>query len=147
MTAPLIIEVATELAAAPEAVWGWLVDWEHLGDWMHEASDFEVVGDQREGVGVKARATIRIAGITTRDTITVSRWEPPEWLEIRHEGWVKGSGLMQCRPSATGTYLWWRETLVPPLGWAGWAGMRMMQPVMRRIFDRDLNLLKGLLER
>ena len=145
MAPPVVLEMAVQLGAAPEVVWGRLVDWEHLDQWMHEASDFQVTSPNREGVGVRAEATIRIAGITTRDAITVTRWEPPEWLEIRHEGWVKGHGLMHCRPAPDGTYLWWRESLLPPLGWAGWLGLKVMQPVMRRVFQRDLGLLKALL--
>lgn len=148
---PVVIEVALGLAAPPEQVWPWLVDWEHLGEWMKEASGFEVIGSQREGVGVRARATVSIAGITTADTVVVSRWEPPHWLEIRHGGWVKGSGLMHCRPAGSGSYLWWRESLVPPgelpVRLATRLGLRTLAPVMSRVFARDLRELKRLVER
>lgn len=137
--------MSIELDASPVEVWARLVDWEHLGDWMHEASEFRVTTPEREGVGVEAAARIRIAGITTEDAIRVTRWEPYEWLEIQHLGWVKGSGLMHCRPSATGTYLWWRETLIPPWGLAGWVGLRLLQPVMGQVFRRDLRSLKKLM--
>ncbi|HMC08471.1 MAG TPA: SRPBCC family protein [Actinomycetota bacterium] len=140
------IETNVALAAPPEAVWPYLVDWERLGLWMEEASNFRVITSQREGVGVEARATVRIGGITTVDTIRVSRWEPPEWLEIQHMGWVKGSGLMHCRPTVGGSYLWWRERLLPPWGWIGWLGVRVLRPLMRRTFQRDLALLKELVE-
>jgi hypothetical protein len=141
-----MIDVAIEIAARPGEVWAWLVDWEHLDRWMLEASDFKVLGEQREGLGVRAEATVRIAGITTRDTVVVSRWEPPNWLEIRHGGWVAGSGLMHCRASGSGSYLWWRETLVPPWGPLGAAGLTVMKPVMARVFRRDLRVLKELME-
>ena len=137
--------MSIDLPAPPEAVWARLVDWERLGDWMHEASNFRVTTAHREGVGVEAAARIRIAGITTEDAIRVTRWEPPEWLEIQHLGWVKGSGLMHCRPSATGSFLWWRETLIPPLGTAGWLGMTALAPVMGAVFRRDLRLLADLI--
>lgn len=138
--------MSIDLPAPPKAVWARLVDWERLGDWMHEASSFRVTTPHREGVGVEAAARIRIAGITTEDSIRVSRWEPPEWLEIQHLGWVKGSGLMHCRPSATGCFLWWRETLIPPLGKAGWLGMTVLAPVMGAVFRRDLRLLRALIQ-
>lgn len=143
---PVMIEMAVEIAAPPEVVWSWLVDWEHLDRWMLEASDFAVIGSQREGVGVVAEATVRIAGISTRDRVHVSRWEPPAWLEIRHGGWVSGSGLMHCRPAPAGTYLWWRETLVPPWGPLGAAGLTALKPVMGWVFRRDLRVLKSLVE-
>lgn len=142
--------MAIALPAPPEQVWPWLVDWERLGEWMKEASGFEVIGDQREGLGVRAKASVRIAGITTTDTVVVSRWEPPHWLEIRHRGWVKGSGLMHCRPTPSGSYLWWRESLIPPgaFPWrlATGAGLHALAPVMQRVFARDLRELRRLLE-
>ncbi len=141
-----MVETAVEIAAPPEAVWRRLVDWEHLDAWMREASEFQVVTSHREGVGVEARAKIRIAGITTVDTVRVSRWEPPGWFEIEHLGWVKGSGLMHCRPTPAGTWLWWRETLVPPWGLVGWVGMRFLRPAMGWVFRRDVRLLKALVE-
>lgn len=142
----VVVEMGINLPAPPQVVWDHLVDWERLGDWMHEATQFRVTTPFREGVGVEAAARIRIAGITTEDAIRVSRWEPPEWLEIQHLGWVKGSGLMHCRPAAGGSYLWWRETLAPPWGLLGAVGMATLRPVMRGIFARDLRLLRRLLD-
>ena len=131
----------------PEVVWPYLVDWERLGEWMHEMSDIRVTGGTREGVGVEAEATVRIAGITTRDPIRVTRWEPPSVLEIAHLGWVKGSGYMELAPSEAGTDFFWREEYEPPWGPLGRAGMRMLRPVIRRAFQRDLRSLKELVER
>jgi hypothetical protein len=145
----VIVEMSIEIAAPPEAVWRWLVDWENLGRWMTEAWDFRVTSAEREGVGVEAQAKVRIAGITTLDSVVVRRWEAPVWFEIEHRGWVGGRGLMHARRTGTsepGTYLWWRETLDPPLGWLGWLGMQIVKPVMARIFKRDLSLLKELVE-
>ena len=101
---------------------------------MLEASDFEVIGDQREGVGVEAKATVRIAGIKTRDTVRVSMWEPPRILVIDHLGWVQGSGEIQLQPVSEGTRMRWKETLFPPrrLGPFGRVGLRAAAPLMRR---------------
>jgi hypothetical protein len=113
---------------------------------MLEASDFEVVGEQRQGVGVESRATVRIAGIRTRDTVRVSMWEPPRILVIDHLGWVKGSGEIQLHPVSEGTRMRWRETLFSPpkLGPIGRLGLRLASPLMRRIFRRDLRVLRSL---
>jgi hypothetical protein len=129
----------------PDAIWDLITDWEHQDDWMLEASDFVVVSDRREGVGVEAEATIRIGGISTRDRVRVDAWEPPRRLGIAHLGWVTGRGLIELTPVAGGrTHVWWREELQPPLGPLGALGMTAFKPLMGRIFRRDLRVLAGL---
>jgi carbon monoxide dehydrogenase subunit G len=141
-----VIEVVDTLPGPPEVVWELLTDWEHQGDWMLEASGFEVIGEQREGVGVEAKATVRIGGLRTRDRIRVSMWEPPRILVIEHLGWVKGAGEVQLVPIREGTRMRWRETLFAPriLGPVGRLGMRLFAPLMQRIFQRDVKVLRGL---
>lgn len=143
---PIDIALHIQIARRPRAVWPFLVDWERLSVWMQEASDFRVIGSQREGVGVEAEATVRIAGITTRDRIRVTQWQPPAVLEMAHMGWVQGTGYMELSPIEGGSDLFWRESLVPPWGRIGRMGMAMARPLMRRIFRRDLQLLKQLVE-
>jgi hypothetical protein len=141
-----VIELLDTMPGPPEIVWALLTDWERQGDWMLEASDVVVVGRQREGVGVEARAKVRIAGITTRDRIRVTMWEPPRILVIEHLGWVKGTGELQMAPIREGTRLRWRESLFPParLGPFGVIGLRLFAPILRRIFRRDLRVLREL---
>ena len=134
------------IRAPAETVWGYLVDWERLDRWMTEARDFQVTSEHREGVGVTAQATISIAGVTTTDPVRISRWEPPHLLEIQHLGWVGGSGVMECVPEWSGTRLLWKEILWPPLGPLGAVGLRAFKPLMRRVFENDLQLLKQLVE-
>ena len=143
---PIVIELLDTMPGPPEVVWDLLTDWERQGEWMLEASDVEVIGRRREGVGVEARAKVRIAGITTRDRIRVTMWEPPRILVIEHLGWVKGTGELQMVPIREGTRIRWRESLFPPprLGPVGAIGLRLFSPIMRRIFRRDLRVLRGL---
>ena len=141
------ITVSIRVGREPHVVWPYLVDWERLDRWMLEARDFRLTGDRREGVGVEAVTSVRIAGITTRDPIRVTRWEPPWVLELEHLGWVKGTGYMELTPDDRRTTLFWRESLIPPLGWLGAIGLRLMAPFMRRIFLRDLRALRNLVER
>ncbi|MEX2587570.1 MAG: SRPBCC family protein [Actinomycetota bacterium] len=143
---PVEIEMSIKIDAPPSQVWGYLVDWEHLDRWMREAKRFRLTSKMDQGVGVTAEATICIAGFTTTDLVQVTRWRPPEELEIQHLGWVSGQGLMLCMPAPWGTFLYWKETLEPPLGIAGAAGLRLLRPLMFRIFQGDLRLLKDLVE-
>jgi carbon monoxide dehydrogenase subunit G len=143
---PVVIEVLDTMPGPPEVVWELITDWEHQGDWMLEASRFELIGDRREGVGVEAKATVRIGGLRTRDRIRVSMWEPPRILVIDHLGWVKGAGEIQLVPTREGTRMRWRETLFAPrlLGVLGRLGMRAFTPLLHRTFQRDLRVLRSL---
>jgi uncharacterized protein YndB with AHSA1/START domain len=129
-----------------DVVWPYLVDWEGLPRWMHDASEVRVTGS-REGVGAEVEATIRIGGVTTKDPIRVTRWEPPAVLEIAHLGWVKGSGYMELSPTEDGSQLFWREALNPPWGVLGRIGLRLYAPMLRRTFRKDVERLKALAER
>jgi carbon monoxide dehydrogenase subunit G len=139
------IDTAGVLPAPPRVVWDLITDWENQGDWMLEATNFEVLSPQRQGVGVEAAATISIAGLIVRDRVRVSAWNPPERLEIRHLGWVTGRGEFQLTSvDGDSTRVVWREELEPPLGILGDVGMSVLKPVMSRIFRRDLRILASL---
>ncbi|CAN5574316.1 hypothetical protein BH24ACT26_BH24ACT26_19000 [soil metagenome] len=141
----VVIDVAETVPAPPEILWELITDWEHQGDWMLEASDFEVVSREREGIGVEAEATVRIGGITTRDVVRVVAWEPDRHLAIAHGGWVSGRGdIHLTRLGADLTHVFWREELHPPLGALGAIGLTALRPVMAHVFRRDLRVLRGL---
>jgi hypothetical protein len=128
-----------------EVVWRLVTDWEHQGDWMLEASDFSVLSEQREGVGVEAQATVRVAGLSTRDLVAVVAWAPHRHLGIAHRGWVSGRGdIHLTRIAPARTHVYWREELHPPLGLAGAVGLFALRPLIRRIFARDLRVLAAL---
>jgi uncharacterized protein YndB with AHSA1/START domain len=142
---PVVLEMAEVAPGPPETLWDLITDWEHQDDWMLEASDFVVVSEHREGVGVTAEATIRIGGIKTRDKVRVAEWEPPRRLVIEHLGWVEGRGEIELTPlPGDRTHISWREELTPPMGVLGAVGMTAFKPLMGRIFRRDLKVLVGL---
>jgi uncharacterized protein YndB with AHSA1/START domain len=142
----VLIETTATMPGPPEVVWALLTDWEHQDDWMLEASDFVVVSEQREGVGVEAEATVRIGGLKTRDRVRVAGWEPPKRLVIEHLGWVGGRGELHLTPGlgVPTTHLYWKEELSPPLGFLGALGLSLFKPLMKRVFRRDLRVLQGL---
>ncbi|MPZ70226.1 MAG: hypothetical protein GEU71_11970 [Actinobacteria bacterium] len=141
---PVVLDMAATMPGPPEVVWRLITDWEHQDDWMLEASDFVVLTEQREGIGVEAEASITIGGITTRDRVRVSRWEVEKVLGIEHLGWVSGEGEIFITPVGETTHLFWRETLKPPLGILGTIGLTLFKPLMSRIFRRDLRVLQSL---
>ncbi|MGH2774941.1 MAG: SRPBCC family protein [Actinomycetota bacterium] len=142
---PVAIELAETMPGTPEVVWSLITDWENQGDWQLEASDFVVKSPEREGVGVRAEATVSIGGITTRDEVVVVAWEPNKLLAIEHRGWVSGRGeLYLTALGSDRTHVFWVERLYPPLGIAGAIGLVVFRPLMSRIFKRDLRVLQGL---
>lgn len=150
---PVVVTVGTDISAAPQRIWELLTDWENQGEWMREASEFEVVSAQRSGVGTIVATTVRIGGIATRDRIRVDAWQPPAdsgtaHLGIVHLGWVKGRGDIRLTELSGGrARLDWTERLYAPLGLAGAIGMRLFAPLFARTFRRDLALLRALAER
>jgi hypothetical protein len=142
---PVVLEMAQTLPCKPEIAWELITDWEHQDDWMLEASDFVITSDEREGVGVEGEATVKIAGFTTRDKVTVVRWDPYRHLGIEHHGWVSGRGDMSLTPLGDDrTHLYWREELEPPLGLLGSIGVVAFKPLMLRTFKKDLRVLASL---
>ncbi|MGH2722723.1 MAG: SRPBCC family protein [Actinomycetota bacterium] len=142
----LFFAQSVEIRRSPKQIWPYLVEQDHLERWMAEAHDVRIEGGRFQGLGAEAEATIRIAGITTRDRIRVTRWEPPAVLEMEHLGWVGGRGYMELGPGQEGTRLFWREELVPPWGLLGRMGMRLFAPAIRRTFLGDLERLQRLVE-
>jgi hypothetical protein len=139
---PVVVELSADLEGPVDLVWRLLTDWERQGDWMLEASDFEVTTPHREGVGVEALATVRIGGVSTRDRIRVDVWQPHVRLGIEHLGWVTGRGDLELEPlGPSRTRLRWREELHPPLGVLGAVGIRLFRPLLARTFRRDINVL------
>ena len=155
---PIAIVVAATMSGPPELVWALITDWERQGDWMLEARDFVVTSAHRAGVGVEAEATVRIGGITTRDRVRITGWDPPRRLSLEHVGWVSGTGDLILIPvGASETTVVWREAFrAPRLGPSqgavarlgpvglGRLGLLAFRPLLRRIFRRDLSMLAEL---
>lgn len=142
---PVVLEMGRTLPGPPGLVWSLITDWELQGAWMLEASDFVITSEQREGVGVEGEATVRIAGIRTRDKVRIVAWDAGKRLGIRHRGWVSGEGeMVLTQLGSDRTHLFWREELFPPLGSFGSLGLAAFRPFMQRIFERDLRVLEGL---
>ena len=142
---PVVVDTAGELPAPIALVWELLTNWEQQTEWQREMSNIVVTSQRREGVGVEARATVRIGGISTTDLVRVDVWEPPTHLGLVHEGWVHGRGDIRLGPQPDGkTRMDWREELWPPWGIVGAAGLRLFTPLLRRTFRRDFEILSRL---
>ena len=99
------------------------------------------------GVGTRAEADVRILGLRTLDPITITAFEPPRHFAIRHDGRFSGHGDIRLdpRPDGSTTIVRWSETIVPPR--LPHLGAWILAPVLRRVFQADLDRLRVLVER
>ncbi len=114
-----------------------LMDWERQADWMLDADRVEVISSRREGVGVRLSIRTRIMGIGAFDEpMEVTRWDPPQRLEIRHGSVVVGLGVWRLERVEGGTRFTWSEDVrlrVPLLGeLAAWCYRPLMWVLMGR---------------
>ncbi|WP_336033901.1 SRPBCC family protein [Geodermatophilus sp. FMUSA9-8] len=129
----LVLPVSVE--APLERVWAALTDWRSQGRWM-PATDVEVVTPAEEGVGVRLAARTGVPlpwrrgrHLGVLDTMVVTEWEPPRRVVVQHTGRiVRGPGIFELTPTATGTDLVWTERLHLPFGIVGRLGWPLVKP-------------------
>jgi len=126
----LLYRASVRIDASPEKVWEWLADWDRSSQWIM-GTTVEVVGSQREGVGARTRAVTRIAGLRLVDEMSVTRWEPPHVIEVRHHRKpVLGDAWFEVVPVDSGSQVEWVEDLELPFGRLGdLAGSVVRMPV------------------
>ena len=129
-----------------EDVWAVVADVHLQPEWMREMKELRIATPGPVRAGTRGEATVRIFGLTVTDPVEVVEVEAPRRYAIRHEGLFKGGGVITLEPGADGTttIVRWEETLVAPL--LPDLGAVIQAPVLRAIFQADLELLKGLVE-
>ena len=144
--APEPLRMMVVVDAPIEATWEVVADIRLQTEWMAEMKDVVVTTMGATGVGTRGEATVRIAGISVTDPVEVVEFQPPHRYAIRHEGLFKGGGVITLEAGAGNatTVVRWDETLVPPLLPA--LGALVQAPILRAIFQADLELLKRLVE-
>ena len=128
------------------AVWSAVADVPFQVEWMAEMQELVLDPPGRAHVGQRGEATVRILGLSVTDPVEVSELEPPRRYAIRHLGLFKGGGVITLEPGADGTttILRWDETLVAPF--LPQLGALVQAPILRAIFQADLERLKELVE-
>lgn len=129
-----------------DAVWAAVADVPFQAEWMAEMKELVLDPPGRAHAGQRGTATVRIFGIPVTDPVEVVEVEPPTRYAIRHLGLFEGGGVITLEPGADGTttILRWEERLVPPL--LPQLGALVQAPILRSIFQADLERLKQLVE-
>ncbi|WP_206184725.1 SRPBCC family protein [Thermoactinospora rubra] len=139
------IGAAVQSPAPPERVFAVLTDWPRHGEWMVLTAARVTEGDGRS-VGSRLEAFSGWGRLGFLDTMVITRWEPPERVEVLHTGRVvRGRGAIRVRPlPGGGSRVVWAEELRLPLGPVGRAAWALVRPVMRVLLVRSLRTLARL---
>jgi uncharacterized membrane protein len=132
--------------APVDRVWAVVADVPFQVEWMTEMTSLTLVPPGRAHVGQRGEATVRVLGVSVNDRVEITELEPPRRYAIRHLGLFRGTGVLTLDPGADGstTILRWEETLVPPV--LPNLGSLVQTPILRSIFQADLERLKRLVE-
>jgi carbon monoxide dehydrogenase subunit G len=143
------IRVAVEIDAPPADVWSAIEPIQRHVEWMADAVAIRFTGASTHGVETAFECDTKVGPITLTDVMTITEWEPPRSMGVRHSGVVSGTGIFGLEPIDLGrrTRFIWTEDLDFPWFLGGRVGAIVGgRAVMRRIWARNLSALKTLLE-
>ena len=142
------IEQCIDIAASPSAIWAAIDDIPQHGQWMHDAIEITPLSDQRQGIGAEFTCLTKVGPFRERDVLRVTEWVPGATMGIEHLGVVKGWGRFTLMPNGdTGSHFCWAEQLQFPWWMGGAVGERAARPVLARVWRRNLERLRDLVER
>jgi carbon monoxide dehydrogenase subunit G len=134
------------VARPPAAVWDYLVDWRRQGEWM-PLTAVAPLDDEGHRVGGRLSARTGLGRLGFTDPMTITTWDPPYRLGLRHTGRVvRGEGTALVEAAGTGTRLTWEELIDVPGGAAGALAWRVARPLTQRVLDWTLDRLRRRLE-
>ncbi len=106
---------------------------------MADAESIDFSDEQRRGVGTKMIVRTRVGPFVTNDVISVRSWIEGESIGVAHRGLVTGVGVFVLVPADGGTKFVWIEELAFPWYLGGGATALLAAPVLRWIWQRNLN--------
>jgi hypothetical protein len=141
------IRVATVIDAPPSTVWSCVGDISSHVEWMQDAEAIRFTSARTSGVGTTFDCDTKVGPIRLTDRMEITEWVDGEAIGVRHVGVVTGAGRFSLRPVGSHhTEFVWEETLSFPWWLAGPFGARVGAPVLTRIWRRNLEALKHLVE-
>jgi hypothetical protein len=113
--------------------------------WMSDARGIDFHSSQREGVGTTFDCLTRVGPFTTKDVMSVTRWDDEAAMGVTHHGLFTGRGEFLLVDEDGATRMTWHEDLVFPRWCAGSLGAFAARPILRRIWRKNLSNLAHLL--
>jgi len=142
------IRVAITIDAPPAETWRTVEPIERHVDWMAEADAIRFIGPQTRGVGTTFDCLTKLGPFHLTDRMTVTEWEPPRVLGIRHEGLVSGPArwsLLPERGGAATRFVWVEDLRLRfPVKALGELGLLAYRPVLQLTFSLSMRNLARL---
>ncbi|MEZ5138283.1 MAG: SRPBCC family protein [Acidimicrobiales bacterium] len=141
------IRVSTTIDAPPAVVWEEVRHVERHVDWMADAVAIEFTSRRRSGVGTTFSCRTKVGPIRLTDLMEITEWRDGKVMGVRHVGLVTGTGRFTLTRARGGrTRFTWDERLRFPWWMGGPIGGVVGGRVMKRIWRRNLTVLKALVE-
>ncbi|SDI29171.1 SRPBCC family protein [Nonomuraea jiangxiensis] len=135
---PVYAAAAVHVPAPQEQVFALITDWPRHREWMFLTTARQVGRD-----GVEAFTGVGPLGFL--DTMTITRWEPPDLVCVTHTGRVvRGRGAIRVSPRDGGSRVVWAEELYLPFGPLGRAVWPFARPVGLALLRHSLRKLAAL---
>lgn len=141
------IRVSTMIDAPPSVVWEELRHIDRHVDWMADATAIRFRSRKREGVGVEFDCETKVGPLRLTDKMETTEWREGKAMGVTHTGLVTGRGRFTLSRARGGrTRFAWDERLRFPWWLGGPVGGVVGARILRRIWKRNLTVLKALIE-
>ncbi len=142
------IQVSTVINASAAQLWEEVRHIDRHVQWMADAESITFGSAQTAGAGTTFDCVTKVGPIRLTDKMAITSWVDEQEMGVEHQGLVTGSGrftLTPMRPDRT--RFTWEEQLVFPWWMGGPVGGLFGGVIMRGIWNRNLRVLKELVER
>jgi len=141
------IRVSVVINAAPAEVWEEVRHIRRHVEWMADAVAIEFTTPHHDGIGTRFDCKTKVGPIRLTDRMEITEWQDGKVMGVRHTGLVTGTGAFTlARIRRDRTRFTWEERLTFPWWLGGPVGGFFGGFVMRRIWKRNLTVLKVLVE-
>lgn len=139
----MAVRVSTDIPAPRQVVWDDIARIDTHQEWMTDADRIEFLTPERSGPGTEIAVLTRVGPFRTTDHMTFTEWQPPFTMAVEHRGLFTGFGRFSLDEIAPGTTRFtWEEVIRFPWYLGGGIAAMIAQPILRRIWRKNLERLR-----
>ena len=140
------ISVAIDIDAPPEAVWRVVEPVEDHVDWMATRRRSASPPSRREAWATTTVVDTKVGPLHVSDHMTITEWVEGEVIGVEHTGVVTGRAATLRRTGKAARRSAGTRTSTSRGGWAGWWARPSAAGSSSRVWRRNLQALKHLVE-